>query len=88
MAPSILSNIRGVLAVRPCGLEGDEVTLQEWAEAAQVQGKARADRLRREAIAAETEAVWAERGVEYWSEWVPTKDDCRDWTQAWYEAWQ
>ena len=80
--PPSYPNIRGVLAVRRCGLEGDKVTLQEWAAAAQVQGKAHAERLRQQAGAAETEAVWAEREVEYWSEWVPTEEDLRDWDQA------
>ena len=65
-----------------------EVTLQEWADAAQIQGKAHADRLHQQAAAAETEAIWAEREVEYWSEWVPREEDLRDWSQAWHEAWQ
>ena len=86
--PPTFPNIGGALAVRRCQLTDESASLEEWRSAADAEAKARALHLREVANAAEDEAIWAQREVEYWANWVPTSEDVRDWDQAWTDAWK
>ena len=76
------------MAVRRCQLTDESASVEEWRNAADAEAKARALHLREVANAAEDEAIWAQREVAYWANWVPTAEDVRDWDQAWTDAWQ